>query len=79
MRKLTLEEVNKRIKIRFPEEEFEIIKFDGMGVPGEIKCLNCGEIIKVNKFSNFYAKNKCYGCVNCHGLWKNREKKKTIY
>lgn len=75
MRKITLEEVNERIKIRFPEEKFEVIEFNGMGQAGKIKCSKCEKIIKINKFSNFFAKNKRYGCVNCNGLWREREKK----
>lgn len=74
-RKITKLELEERIKQRFPEEKFEIIKFDGMGKEGQFKCLGCNEIIKVNKAANFLAPSKAYGCKNCHGLWKEREKK----
>ena len=73
MKRVTFEELNRRIKERFPEEEFEIIQYETLGKPGKIKCLNCGKTIEINKFSNFFAKNKRYGCKNCHGLWKKRQ------
>lgn len=73
--KITKEEFDRRIKQRFPEENFTILQFNGMGRPCEIKCENCGQIIQVNKASNFLAKNKAYGCKNCHGLWREREQK----
>lgn len=75
MKKITLEEVKERIKKRFPEEKFEIVEYSSFGAPGKIKCLGCGEIIEINKFSNFFAKNKRYGCKNCYGLWRDREVK----
>ncbi len=75
MKRVSFEELNTRIKNRFPEEEFEIVKYETLGKPGEIKCLSCGDIIKINKFSNFFAKNKRYGCKNCHGYWRDREVK----
>lgn len=72
-RKITSEEFQKRIKDRFPIENFKVIKFTGMGRPLEIECLDCHDHINVNKASNFLAKNKVYGCKNCHGLWRDRE------
>ena len=74
-RRITKEEFNNRIKKRFPQETFTIIKFEGMGVEGIFKCDHCGKEIIVSKASNFLAPNKKYGCVNCHGLWQQREKK----
>lgn len=44
----------------------------------EIKCLQCNNIIKINKFSNFFAKNKRYGCKQCNGLWRERENKLNL-
>lgn len=75
MKRVTLDEIKQRIIDRFPEERFEVIEYNGTGQPGKIKCLQCGNIIEVNKFSNFFAKNKAYGCKECHGLWRDRENK----
>lgn len=75
MKKISLEEMKQRIKERFPEEEFEIIKYESSGKPGIVKCLHCNEEIEVSIFKNFLAKNKRYGCKNCHGLWRERENK----
>lgn len=81
--KITLEEFQRRMKERFPEEKFEVLQYDSLGKYAEIKCCNCNHIIKVNKASNFFAKNRRYGCVNCNGFWIQREKKlnkiKTVY
>lgn len=75
MKKISLDELKTRIKIRFPEEEFKVLEYESLGKPGKIKCLNCGEIIEINKVSNFFAKNKKYGCKQCNGLWRQRENK----
>ena len=75
LKKLSLEELNKRIADRFPEEKFEITEYNGAtDKPATIKCCTCGQNIQVSKFLNFLAPNKAYGCKNCHGLWKEREK-----
>ena len=74
-KRVSLEEIQKRILIRFPSQSFEIVKYQGLGKPGQIRCLNCNQTITINKFNNFFAKNKRYGCKNCHGLWRAREEK----
>lgn len=65
MRKLTISEIQERIKNRFPDEEFEIITYTSLGDFGSVKCCNCGKIIDINKFSNFFAPSKKYGCSAC--------------
>ena len=75
MKKIDINELNTRIKQRFPEEEFEVISYESLGEPMKIKCCSCNNIIEVSKASNFFAKNKVYGCKNCHGLWRERENK----
>ncbi len=72
---LSVEEFNSRIKNRFPQETFQILSYSGTGKPLSVKCQKCGQTITVSKAINFLAKNKAHGCVNCHGLWKEREKK----
>lgn len=72
---VTLQEFNRRIKERFPEEKFEILEYSVAGKPAIFKCCTCGKEISVSSALNFLAKNKRYGCVNCHGIWKDREKK----
>ena len=73
--KITKEEYESRIKIRFPEEQFEILDYVSIGKPATIKCCNCGKTIQINVANNFLAKNKVHGCVYCKGLWLEREKK----
>lgn len=65
MKKLTLIEIQDRIKQRFPLEDFDILEYNGLGKPGKVKCNNCQRIIIINKFSNFFVKSKKYGCSNC--------------
>lgn len=75
MKKISIQEIERRIKTRFPEESFKIIEYNGLGNKGKVKCLQCNNIIEVNKFNNFFAKNKKYGCKQCNGLWRERENK----
>lgn len=68
-------EFEKRILNRFPEENFTIVEYHGANGFLRVKCETCNDIIEVNYAGNFLAKNKRYGCKNCHGLWREREKK----
>ena len=74
-RRITLEQMEQRIKERFPTESFTIIHYETTGKPGIIRCNECNKEIKVSKMSNFFAPTKAYGCVECHGLHKERNKK----
>lgn len=75
MGKITKKEFSQRIQQRFPEEKFKIIEYTSTKKPAKIKCCTCGQVIEITYASNFLAKNKRYGCVNCHGLWREREKR----
>ena len=70
MNKITLSEVERRIKERYPSENFKILSYESLGKSGKIECLNCGKIIEINKFSNFFAKSKKYGCSDCQSVLK---------
>lgn len=74
MKKLELSEIKTRIEERFPNEKFEIINYDGMGSPGSVKCCNCGKIIFINRFGNFLAPSKKYGCSECQSILKIKQK-----
>lgn len=78
MKPITKEEIIIRIKNRFPEENFEVIEYTSMGKKGKVKCCQCGNIIEITKFSNFFASSKAYGCVNCHGLHIKREQQLNL-
>lgn len=75
MIKFTKEDFEKKIKERFPEEEFTILNFEGTAKPFSVKCEKCGETIEVSRANNFLAPNKRFGCKNCHGLHHERERK----
>lgn len=80
MRKLTIEEMEQRIKMRYPTENFKILVYTNTGSYGEIQCLNCQKIIKVNKFVNFFAKSKKFGCSECQSknILKRKENLKEL-
>lgn len=73
--RVTQEIFEDRIKKRFPSENFKIINYINSNQPLTIQCLKCKQIIQVSVASNFLEKNKAYGCKNCNGLWREREKK----
>lgn len=75
MNRITINEFEDRIRKRFPEENFSILLYSTLGKEAILRCSQCGKEIVVSKASNFLAKNKAYGCVNCHGLYKKREEK----
>lgn len=75
LKKVSMQEYSRRIQKRFPNESFSVLVYESLGKPAVVKCLNCGQEIHISKASNFLAKNKAYGCVNCHGLWRERSKK----
>lgn len=72
---ISIEIFKQRIKERFPTEIFTILSYKTIGEPLEIKCEDCGQIIKVSKANNFLAKNKVWGCMYCKGLHLKREEK----
>lgn len=71
---VTIQELNQRLKARFPTEQFTIKQYSGLGKPAIFTCERCHQDITVNKASNFFAKNKVFGCKNCNGLWRQRDK-----
>lgn len=73
MKKISQQEMEERIKKRFPEETFTIIEYTSACGKGSIQCDKCKQVISLNQFNNFLAKNKRYGCKNCFGLWRDRE------
>ena len=74
MKKLSIDEIKQRIKIRFPDENFTIIEYTSLGKPLKIQCDKCKKIYIINKASNFFCATKAHGCVNCYGLWKEKER-----
>lgn len=75
VRKIDITEVKRRIKEKFPDEEFEIVNYESLGMPGDVRCCNCNKIIHINKFSNFLAPSKRVGCSSCQSEYVIRRKK----
>ena len=46
--KITLDEFNRRNKIRKQQENIEIIDYDGYAKPAKIRCEHCNIIILIN-------------------------------
>ena len=74
MKKISEQDFSLRIKERFPKESFIIIKYSSLGESAIIQCKNCKNNIEISKANNFLAKNKRYGCKECYGLQKERQK-----
>ena len=53
------EEYARRIKERFPLEDFEILQYESLGQQAVLLCKQCQNKIEVSKATNFLAKNKC--------------------
>lgn len=77
-KKITQEEFEQRIKIRFPNEDFKIIEYKNMGSPLKIQCLKCNKILENPQAKNFLAKNKIAGCSDCNGLRAKNTKNLNI-
>ena len=74
MRKIELSEFKSRIKERFPNESFTVLKYSSLGEYGEIKCDNCDRIITLTKAGNFLAKTKKFGCSECQSKLVKKQK-----
>lgn len=61
--KFTTEDYENRIKLSFPEWEFEILKFDGYKRPTVVKCKKCGNIIELKKGSDITRKINICNCT----------------
>lgn len=75
MKKVEQSEFERRIKVRFPTENFTVIEYHSLGKPAIIKCNKCNEEIKVSQAGNFLIHTKAFGCKNCNGLQREREQK----
>lgn len=59
----------KKIKERFPEENIEILHYTIMKEPASVKCLTCDTIYELSAAENFVRKSKkciCKKCINNH-------------
>lgn len=66
MKQLTKEEVYKRLKEKFPKEDFDLIQYTKQNEPSIIRCKKCGKEIYFKYGYNMFAKNKkrlCSACV----------------
>lgn len=62
-KKLTLKEFEERLKLSFPNSKLEIIEYNGLKEPMEIKCLKCGRIIKESRAEGVFSRiNICSSC-----------------
>lgn len=76
MRKISYEELNKRLKDLYPDEDLEFIHYETMKKPAKVKCNSCGTIYE-RKSGECILKQKQYFCSNCCDTteWKIQKKK----
>lgn len=69
--------LEKRLKEKYPDEEFEVLSYTKMREPAQVKCLKCGTIY--NSIAESYLKkNKtcfCYACGKVNNLKKAYQEK----
>lgn len=63
----TKESFQEKINNKYPEEQLEVVSFNGVCRPGTIKCLRCGESYTLQKARNFIIDNKKTVCKKCNG------------
>ena len=70
---MTKEQLNLKIKKKFPDENFTIIDYQGMKKPLFVQCNNCKTTIQVQRAENFFRRKK--GCNNCSETieWKKQK------
>ena len=70
---MTKEQLNLKIKKKFPNENFTIIDYQGMKKPLSVQCNNCKATIQVQRAENFFRRKK--GCNNCSETieWKKQK------
>ena len=57
MKAITQQEFEKRIKERYPNENFKIIDYTTNSKPLKIQCVSCKKILLYPQAKNFLAKN----------------------
>lgn len=77
MKKLTLEEFNKKLKLIHPNENLEAISYGGDRKETEVICLNCGTHY-IKNGGNFLDKRKTSICKKCFPTHSNKLKENYI-
>lgn len=70
-KRLTIPEVEERIKTKFPEWQFEVIEYKSAMKPCKIKCLLCGEIKVYQQFSHLLNKQTPCICTSTASQFKS--------
>lgn len=60
---MNIEDLNKKIKAKFPEGSFEVIEYNGMKEYFRVKCLSCNTVYQFQAAQNFFVRK--YGCKKC--------------
>lgn len=69
MSKIVTQEVfEKRLKQRYPNEQFKIIEYINISSPLKIQCLQCNKILYTAQAKNFLLQTRAAGCSDCNGL-----------
>ena len=71
MKIVTQQEVEERIKEKYPNQPFEIIEYTRISKPFIIKCLKCGESSRFSSTNNFLNR-KTPGLCECYSKVSNK-------
>ena len=64
MKKLTLEEFQKRVNNNFPDKDFTVLEYNGYSNPVKLKCNTCNHFINYKIAHTFLSSS---GCSYCNG------------
>lgn len=65
MRKLTLKELNNKLKEKYPFEDIEFLTYQSMKEECQIQCNCCGTVYKLGRAESAFKK-KNYFCSKCN-------------
>ena len=66
----TLKTFQEKINKKYPDENLQVIEFNGVCYPGTIKCLDCGTLYTLKSARNFIIDSKNILCKKCQGTKK---------
>lgn len=77
-KRLTIPEVEARIKAKFPEWKFEVLEYLSAMKPCKVKCLLCGEVKIYQQFSHLINKQTPCICTSSASQYKSIQQIKEL-
>lgn len=66
MKQLTLEDVQTRLNVTYPQETLALLSYTKMKEPSRVKCLTCGKEFEFTKAENMFIRSKHNICRDCN-------------